>query len=633
VTELAGFDPAGDLAIDDLRFADLLRIALEDAPGASQGRWTLHGPVDAGVTLLELFAWQLEQRLFMAEQVTAPVVRASLRLLGLADPSPTRAATTVLCFQPGPAAATLPAGTLMNLECDTLGRGVTLDEPVTVLPMGPVEVGGRLLAAGDQLELAHDRLGPQLAGRPVSLLVDLPGAPGVAPEWSRAAVAVPPAAELRWTAVGPDGTGTAVTVADGTGGFRRSGLLRLAWPEVWDRLGGGRCRLRARAVRGGWTEAVAVRGVYPNAVRATHRQPRQVDVSAQLRALLPLPGQRLRLPGTAGALLDGPGDLWLRLTEVDGSEHTWTSVADWTWVGPDERVLVVDRARGELVFGDGRSGRIPRPGPAATATVGYALGGGTAGNVGAGSAWARDGGAELASNPLPAEGGAEGEPLAAAAQRAAADLARADRTVTAADATELVLATPGVGLQRAHASLGLHPDFPCVEVPTALSVTVVPAAAREATPAGWTRAPRPDAGALAAAQAQLAGGRLLGQEVFVLPPAYRRVTVWATVSQTARGQTVEARVTEALLRFLDPLEGGSDGRGWPFGAAVRPSALIGVVRTALGPESEVVSLAVALDDEPPTDCADLPIGPRELVWLAGVHLSWVTAVPAGGGLQ
>jgi hypothetical protein len=633
MTELAGFDPAGELTIDDLRFADLLRIALEDAPGASQGRWTLHGPVDVGVTFLELFAWQLEQRLFMAEQVTAPVVRASLRLLGLTDPSPTRAATTVLCLRPGPAAATLPAGTLMNLEHDTLGRGVTLDEPVTVLPMGPVEVGGRLLAAGDQLELAHDHLGPRLAGRPVSLLVDLSEAPGVAPQWSRAAVEVPPAAELSWTAVGPDGTEAAVAVTDGTGGFRQSGLLRLAWPEVWDRLGGGRCRLRVRAVRGGWTEAVAVRGVYPNAVRATHRQPRQVDVSAQLQALLPLPGQRLQLPGTAGAVLDGPGDVWLRLTEVDGSEHTWTSVADWTWVGPDERVLVVDRARGELVFGDGRSGRVPRPRSAATATVGYALGGGPVGNVGSGSAWARDGGAELASNPLTAEGGAESEPLAAAAQRAAADLARADRTVTAADAEELALATPGVGLQRAHASLGLHPDFPCVEVPTALSVTVVPSAAREAAPAGWTRAPRPDAGALAAAQAQLAGGRLVGQEVFVLPPAYRRVTVWATVSQTARGQTVEARVTEALLRYLDPLEGGSDGRGWPFGAAVRPSALIGVVRTALGPESEVVSLAVALDDEAPTDCADLPIGARELVWLAAVHLSWVTAVPAGGGLQ
>ena len=48
------------------------------------------------MTLLELFAWQFEQRLFMADQVTEPVTRASLRLLGIADaPTPTAAGTVL----------------------------------------------------------------------------------------------------------------------------------------------------------------------------------------------------------------------------------------------------------------------------------------------------------------------------------------------------------------------------------------------------------------------------------------------------------------------------------------------------------------------------------------------------------
>ena len=637
MTATPGVEPAiqtaDDLVIDDLRFEDLLRIALQDVPGASQGRWTVHGSVDAGVTLFELFAWQLEQRLFAAEQLTDPVIGASLRLLGVAGPAPTRSARTVLCFLPLAAPVQLPVGTLMNLERDALHRAFTLDEPVVVLPIGQIEVAGRLQVAGDVLELIHRYAGPRLSNQPVRLLVDLLAAPDVPPGWSDAAVEVPPAAALQWTAVGPDSSETAVTMTDGTGGFRRSGVLELTWPAVWNALGSEPCRLRVRAVRGSYTEAVQLHGVYANAVRATHREPRQDEVGARLEALLPLPGQRLPLTNTAGAMLDGPGQVSLRLTELDGVEHIWTSVADWGKVGPGDRVLVVDRPRGELVFGDGRAGRIPRIAPGTSAAVTYAIGGGQSGNVSSGSSWARAGGAELASNPTPAEGGADAQTLEAAVRRAADDLATADRPVTVSDAMELVLATPGIGLERVHATVGLHPDFPCVGVPMALTVTAVPYAGREAVSTDWTKAPVPDNGALAAARAQLGGRRLIGQEVFVLPPAYRRVNVWVTVSQTARSEALETRIKDALIRYLDPLRGGSSGDGWPFGGLVRPSALIGVVRSVLGPEADVATLSVALDNEPATDCADLVIGSRELVWLDDVQLTWTTAVPAGGGLR
>ena len=626
-------DPAAAAVIDDLSFADLLRTALQDAPGASQGRWTVHGPIDPGVTLVELFAWQLEQRLFMAEQVTDPVTRASLRLLGAGSPSPTRVDRTVLSFRATAAPVERPAGTVMNLDRDAVGRRFTLDEPVVVLPIGAVEVAGRLRAAGDTLELRHHYSGPGLHNQAVSLLADVEAAPGVPPAWSRSAALVPPPAGLVWTAAGPDGTEMPVLVADQTGGFRRSGLLRLAWPAVWNSLGPEPCRLQARAVSGGYTEDVALRGVYANAVPASHREAQQRDIDDQLPNLAPLPGQRLLLPGTQGILLHGAGEVALRVTELDGTEHAWISVPDWTWVGPGDRVLVADRERGELALGDGRAGRILRARPGTSATVTCAVGGGAAGNIGPGGVWASDGGAELADNPVPAAGGSEAEVLAVATQRAAGDLARAGRVVTAADAEELALATPGAGLQRAHATVGLHPGFPCVDVPTAVTVTVVPYAARYQAPGEWTRAPQPDQGALSAAAAQLAAGRLIGQEVFVLPPAYRRVTVWVTISRTSRNDLLQTRVTEALLRFLDPLAGGSDGSGWPFGGPVRPSALIGVVRVVLGHEAEVSDLSAALDDAEATNCADLVLGRRELVWLGEAHTTWVTGVPAGSGLS
>jgi predicted phage baseplate assembly protein len=256
------------------------------------------------------------------------------------------------------------------------------------------------------------------------------------------------------------------------------------------------------------------------------------------------------------------------------------------------------------------------------------------GNAAARGRWVRNDGPETATNPLPATGGADAEDMGSAEQRAMGDLAQADRTVTAADIEQLALATPGVGLQRAHVSLGLHPGFPCVQVPSAVSVTVVPFADRSRATSNWTRtAPRPDAGALSAARSQLAFGRLVGQEVFVLPPVYRRVSVQVTVSQTSRGEIVTRRVEDALRHHLDPLVGGSDRQGWPFGGAVRPSELIGVVTSALGVESTVTDLRVALEDGPSTDCADLAIGSRDLVWLESVRVNPVSTVPTGGGLQ
>jgi len=93
------------------------------------------------------------------------------------------------------------------------------------------------------------------------------------------------------------------------------------------------------------------------------------------------------------------------------------------------------------------------------------------------------------------------------------------------------------------------------------------------------------------------------------------VTVDLAVSATAQAGDTRARIVDALRRHLDALEGGSEGEGWPFGDPVRPSALAGVVQRTIGPEATVTRFSAALDGGPPSDCADLAIGPRELVWL------------------
>jgi hypothetical protein len=619
-----------ELVIDDLTFVDLLKLALDDLPGASAGEWTLHGPVDPGVTLVELFAWRFEQRLFAAEQLTDDIVRAGLRLLGLAEPVAAQPAVTVLSLS-APAVVALPAGTAMDLADDAAGRQFSLDDDVDVLPVHRVSVVGSLRVPGDRIDFVLERDGARIVDRSLSMLMVVRGP--VRPAWDSLAHDVPPPATLEWTAVGPDGAEESVAVTDHTGGLRRSGIIRLAWPATWNRVGGDRCRLRITVVDGRYAEPAPVVSAHPNAVTARHRVPRSADVSDQLATLLPLPDQTLRIDGSAGLLVDAPGAVELRFTEADGGEHTWVSVASWVGVDPGERVFVVDRDRGELRFGDGLSGRVPRALTAPRADVRYALGGGAFGNLGRSGAWVQEAGAVVGTNPVPATEGADPEPLDLARQRAADELGRPDRTVTTADAVVLAVTTPGVGVARVHVSPGHHPGFPCVDIPSALTVIVVPEVDRDSAVDDWTLAPAPDAGLLAAVHQRLQAGRLLGQEVFVAAPRYHAVRVWLTITRSARDDAITEQVVTALRRHLDPLRGGSENDGWAFGGVIRPSELIGVAARAAGVEATVTALSVALDDGAATDCAELVIGPRDLVWLESAIVAWTAALPDGSGLR
>ena len=74
------------LVLDDLDWQQMVEAIRRRVPAESGGTWTLHSPVDPGITLLELFAYLLEQRLFSLDQVPDALVLAVLRLLGLDDP-------------------------------------------------------------------------------------------------------------------------------------------------------------------------------------------------------------------------------------------------------------------------------------------------------------------------------------------------------------------------------------------------------------------------------------------------------------------------------------------------------------------------------------------------------------------
>jgi predicted phage baseplate assembly protein len=244
---------------------------------------------------------------------------------------------------------------------------------------------------------------------------------------------------------------------------------------------------------------------------------------------------------------------------------------------------------------------------------------------------------------VPAADGAEAETIAQARARAGAVLQEVHRAVTAADHETIAQQAPGVAVARAHAAVGDHPGYPCTLVPGAVSVYVVPVAPRG--DADWdlpdfVPAPRPDPGLLSQVCAALGAARLLGEELFVREPRYRAVRLRIAITGTPRDPAaVRSRVQDAARLYLDPLTGGDQAAGWPFGAPVRPSALLRVAQQAAGHDGTVSSVAIALAEGTSwEDCRDVAIRPNELVALFAladvtVRFSPGSGTGPGGGLQ
>lgn len=663
--------------LDDLEWKAMVDAIRRRIPAASDGAWTLHSPVDPGVTLLELFAWQLEQRLYRMDQVPETLNRALLSLLGTRARR-TRCAMTVLQVTPGDKAASIGRRDEFALDATMPRLVFSARSALSLLKLKPDGVrlwtGARErsadLAAGRVFKLFPDRDAPvvrfelDLAGPPsagagnewLGLWLHLRTAASIAPHWSPDAVAgVPPPARLNWLyRSAGDGSLKLFTVDDGTAGLRRSGVVRLRIPTDWKpEAGGSVYAISLRLEQDGFSAPPRLAGFAANAVVARHARTTQPYSSAE--SWLPLPGNVVRLD------LLPPGDpdkdvppleagFVLCLKERDphvpgGSWHAWWPVASLHACGPARRAFVVDRERAQLSFGDGLNGRLPvlAPVPAGEANVRlrYLVGGGPGGAVGAsvGDDWSgpHDTVARTLTESI---GGREAESLADARQRSAALLRKPTRAVTVADFESIARSTPGVAVARAHAAIGRHPLEPCAAVPGAVTVYVVPDVPREdldpdLVEDAFVAAPVPDPGLLVSVRAELDRARLVGTEVFVSAPRYRAIRLRAHLRGDVHDPAaLQGKVQSRLQRFLDPLQGGDAGTGWSFGEPVRAAVMLREVQAAIGSLAQVTEVAIGLDgDEPNESCAAVAIGAHELVWLQELSLQIERGAGTAGGLR
>jgi Baseplate J-like protein len=306
-------------------------------------------------------------------------------------------------------------------------------------------------------------------------------------------------------------------------------------------------------------------------------------------------------------------------TVENGAWEPWTIQHDFDASGRADRHFLLNPTLGRVMFGDGNKGRVV---PAnARIVASYLCTRAEAGNVEARtirqlahSVHNQDAGTDLesvtVSNPIPATGGAPAEKLEHAEGRAVELMEKPTRAVTLTDYEWFARKTPGVRLARVAVKANVHPAFPCFRAPGMIAVLVMP----------WLPAkrPMPSQALLEAVTTYLRRQRVIGTRVEVFGPTYLDVSVQAKLQASARASTtgLAQRVAAALNEFFDPLTGGPDGSGWPFGRDVYRSEVLQVIDETEGVD-HVLSLELVADGGQP-QCGNVCLGPTGLV-AAGQH--------------
>ena len=348
------------------------------------------------------------------------------------------------------------------------------------------------------------------------------------------------------------------------------------------------------------------------------------------------PGQQFTL-GPGGVL---PATLLLQTSLAPADPNPlwqdWTPVDNFDNSAPGDTHFVFDSPQGLVRFGDGVNGAAP-PAPSTDVRnvqwIRLLTGGGAQGNAGAGSISQAGqpfaGAANLSwTNSRQATGGADAETLAAAEIRARRELRTPFRAVTSEDFEFVARATPGLRVARAKA-LPLYDPATPADGSAAVTVVVVPYSP--------SPVPVPSRGFLKTVCRHLWQHRLITTKVKAIAPAYITVSVQAaiTLQAGARSAAVQQAAVAALQQFLDPLTGGKDKTGWPFGRPVYKSEIYQLL-DGVAAVNCVSSLALSASGKGASTTAegDIAIPPEALV-VSGNHTITIasasgTCPPKGG---
>ncbi len=578
--------------LDDRRFQDFVDEAKRAIPRHCP-EWTNHNLNDPGVALIELFAWMCDQTTYRLNQVPDRLYLQFLDLLGI-EPFAPGIASTELTFWLSDVLdhdVQVPAGSQVATGSGA-GPAVVFSTAEHLVMSPPRLVQVVTQSQGD----ARDLTSQIATGIPVDCFAGVEGDSlnlGFAESLAGSALRLLVTAHAEGNGIHPDNppllwqawTGqewAAVTVhRDSTGGLNRPGEIVLLMPHAHG----------ARAVGGEnayWVRVVLRdpdpgEAFYTKAPRISRIQAAVVGgtVAAEHAELVDAEviGRSDGHPGQVFGTRRAPvaprrPDEKVVVTGPDGTDE-WTEVRDFARSGPDDRHFTWDDASGQIRFGPAvrqpsgevrRFGAVPPEGSLISVTA-YRVGGGAAGNVGARTLTA-------VRTPLPyvttvtnlkaATGGSDPETVDEVKARAPLTIRTGRRAVTAEDFEQLTLeSSPRIARVR------------CVPPKTnggpvrLLIVPQVPETKRRLDDFALEEA------LLEQVTQTLEPRRLVGTRIELTTPFYLGVAVATTIRViSGRNAAAVRQDVESLLRtWLDPLRGGTDGRGWPFDRDLSAAAI------------------------------------------------------------
>ena len=612
--------------LDDRRFQQLV----DEAKRFIQQRcpeWTDHNVSDPGVTLIEAFAHMTDQLLYRLNRVPEKSYLAFLDLIGITlhPPSPARTEVTFWLSAPQPGPVQVRAGTeVATLRTETeeaLVFASTADltiVPCTLAHLQTQAASGRPV---DRTEETTDR-------REVTCFSAVPADEdavlfGLSDAVPHCAVVLrldstvdgigvdPRRPPLAWEAYDGAQWQPCQVDRDDTGGLNRPGEVVLHVPAGHAvaalgarRAGWLRCRVvPARPGQPAYSASPVLRGATAFTIGGTapavHAETVRGEALGEAEGVA---GQRFQ--AARPPILQDGDPLFIEVGGGDASEkegggwQEWTETESFGSSGPEDRHVRIDRSTGEVAFGpavrqpDGslqRYGAVPPKG-ARVRIRQYRTGGGRRGNVAPHTLTVLRSSIPYIArvdNRTAAAGGVDGETVDSAKLRGPVELRCQDRAVTARDfeliahraapsAARIRCLAAGDGSSDGNGEGGGNENG-------AVRVLVVPEVVRGAEPLQIDQL-APDPQMLETIAAHLDERRQIGTRLIVEPPRYQGVTAVARLVARpgATAARVRTRALDALYRHLDPLTGGPDGRGWPFGRDVQTGEVHAILQAVAG---------------------------------------------------
>jgi predicted phage baseplate assembly protein len=573
---------------------------------------------DPALTLIELFAWMTGLAVERLARLPDKLHLALLEMLGieLRAAAAARADVRLRLSAPPERPVSIRAGTEVGTLRSASEEAIVfhVERDFTIAPTRPtayaIERAGtvREIGVADGVAYPHgpDRIPfaqPPAVGDALYLgfeesLARLLIQVSIEASMARGAGVRPEDPPLRWQASQGGGVWSEVDVlADRTGGFNYgSGVVELQCPEragvepiAGRRLHWLRCRIAPT------TRLTGEPAAYQHAPEIYQ------ITAAPLGALLSAEHSGIAVREPLGTSSGAPGETFqLRHAPVlalcagetvevqtpDGEWERWQEVESFADSEPDDHHFRVDLVHGVIELGpevQGPDGNMRRRGAsvpkgAAVRMSRYRHGGGRIGNVGADTLTTLRSaipGVASVTNPAPARGGVDAQPVAAARAHSPLEIRTRHRAVTAqdyeflaSDASPRVARAIRVQDDEPGVTLGILPRVdPGTRRPTIQELT-------------------PDADLLALVAQHLDARKFPGCQLRLMPARLRGVSVVVNLETSAGADTerVERDVLDALYAFLNPLI-GAGGTGWPFGRPLNQGELYAVVHAVAGVES------------------------------------------------